>query len=284
MPRMLAFIDGSIYSDSVCDHVIWAAAGNQFDVSLFNVIEGVYHADTPSNLSGNLGAEAKNKLLIELSELDQKRAKLAQRKARLVLDLARERLIEGGIKTVETHLRNGDFVDTVTEFQNNSDIIIIGKRGEAADFAKMHLGSNLERLIRSTNKPVLVAARAFKPIKRILVAFDGGRSSYGAIEYIASNKLYADLECHIVVAGKDGSRGHKQSTHAENLLKKAGIRYSIFFERGEPEKVISDHVEKHNVDLLVMGAYGHSRIRNLMIGSTTTQMIRSCLVPVLLFR
>lgn len=284
MPRMLAFIDGSIYSDSVCDHVIWAAAGNQFDVSLFNVIEGVYHADTPSNLSGNLGAEAKNKLLIELSELDQKRAKLAQRKARLVLDLARERLIEGGIKTVETHLRNGDFVDTVTEFQDNSDIIIIGKRGEAADFAKMHLGSNLERLIRSTNKPVLVAARAFKPIKRILVAFDGGRSSYGAIEYIASNKLYADLECHIVVAGKDGSRGHKQSTHAENLLKKAGIRYSIFFERGEPEKVISDHVEKHNVDLLVMGAYGHSRIRNLMIGSTTTQMIRSCLVPVLLFR
>ncbi|MEC7190861.1 MAG: universal stress protein, partial [Pseudomonadota bacterium] len=50
------------------------------------------------------------------------------------------------------------------------------------------------------------------------------------------------------------------------------------------EKVISDHVEQYNIDLLVMGAYGHSRIRNLMIGSTTTQMIRSCLVPVLLFR
>ena len=284
MPKMLAFIDGSIYSDSVCDHVIWAAAGDEFDVSLFNVIEGGYTAGGPSNFSGNLGAEAKSKLLVELSELDQKRAKLAQKKARLVLDLARERLVEGGIKNVETHLRNGDFVDTVTEFQDDSDIIIIGKRGEAADFAKMHLGSNLERLIRSTNRPVLVAARAFKPINRILVAFDGGRSSYGAIEYIAANKRYADLECHIVTAGKDGSRGHKQSTHAENVLKKAGISYKVFFERGEPEKVISDHVEQHSIDLLVMGAYGHSRIRNLMIGSTTTQMIRSCLVPVLLFR
>ena len=284
MPKMLAFIDGSIYSDSVCDHVIWAAAGDEFDVSLFNVIEGVYTAGGPSNFSGNLGAEAKSKLLVELSELDQKRAKLAQKKARLVLDLARERLVEGGIKNVETHLRIGDFVDTVTEFQDDSDIIIIGKRGEAADFAKMHLGSNLERLIRSTNRPVLVAARAFKPINRILVAFDGGRSSYGAIEYIAANKRYADLECHIVIAGKDGSRGHKQSTHAENVLKRAGISYKVFFERGEPEKVISDHVEQHSIDLLVMGAYGHSRIRNLMIGSTTTQMIRSCLVPVLLFR
>ena len=284
MSKMLAFIDGSIYSDSVCDHIIWAAAGDQFEVSLFNVIEGTHNADAPSNLSGNLGAEAKNKLLIELSELDQRRSKLAQKKARLVLDLAKEKLIEGGIKTVETHLRNGDFVDTVTKFQDHSDIIIVGKRGEAADFAKMHLGSNLERLIRSTNRPVLVAARAFKEIKRILVAFDGGRSSYGAIEYISSNKLYSELECHIVVAGKNGSRGQTQSVHATNLLKKAGIKYEVFFERGEPESVISSHVEQHSIDLLVMGAYGHSRIRNLMIGSTTTQMIRSCLVPVLLFR
>ena len=39
MRKMLAFIDGSIYNDSVCDHVIWAAAGDQSDVSLFNVIE-----------------------------------------------------------------------------------------------------------------------------------------------------------------------------------------------------------------------------------------------------
>ena len=69
MPKMLAFIDGSIYSDSVCDHVIWAAAGDGFDVSLFNVIEGIYNADAPPNFSGNLGAEAKNRLLAELSEL-----------------------------------------------------------------------------------------------------------------------------------------------------------------------------------------------------------------------
>ncbi len=32
------------------------------------------------------------------------------------------------------------------------------------------------------------------------------------------------------------------------------------------------------------GAYGHSRIRNLIIGSTTTEMIRSCKIPIVLFR
>ena len=284
MRKMIAFIDGSIYSDSVCDHVIWAAAGDQSDVSIFNVIEGAHDIDVPSNFSGSLDADAKNKLLAELSELDQQRAKFSQKKGRLVLDLARERLTEGGLKKVKTHLRNGDFVTTVTEYQDNSDLIVIGKRGEAADFAKLHLGSNLERLIRSTNKPVLVAARFFKPIKKILVAFDGGRSSYGAIDFIASNTPYSRLECHIVIAGEERGRGHKQVIHAENLLKKAAMDYRISQECGEPEKVITDYVEKHSVDLLVMGAYGHSRIRNLIIGSTTTQMIRSCLVPVLLFR
>ena len=284
MPKMLAFIDGSIYSESVCDHVIWAASRGQSEISLFNIIEGVSSVDTPSNLSGNLGAEARNSLLLELSELDQKRAKLAQKKGRLVLDLAKERLVSRGLEHVETHLRTGDFVDTVSEFQNNANLIVIGKRGEAADFAKLHIGSNLERLIRSTNKPVLVAARSFRPINRILVAFDGGRSSFGAIEYLSSNKLYRHLECHIVIAGREGNRGQKKLKSAETLLKKVGINYQVFFGRGEPEKVISSHVENENIDLLVMGAYGHSRIRNLIIGSTTTQMIRYCRVPVLLFR
>jgi nucleotide-binding universal stress UspA family protein len=53
---------------------------------------------------------------------------------------------------------------------------------------------------------------------------------------------------------------------------------------GQPEIVISNTVASAGFDLLVMGAYGHSRIRSLIVGSTTTEMVRSCLVPVVLFR
>ncbi len=53
---------------------------------------------------------------------------------------------------------------------------------------------------------------------------------------------------------------------------------------GAPAKAIAEIVERESMNLLVMGAYGHSRIRTLIIGSTTTEMIRSCRVPVLLFR
>ena len=48
--------------------------------------------------------------------------------------------------------------------------------------------------------------------------------------------------------------------------------------------MITEYVDRTAVDLLVMGAYGHSQIRNLIIGSTTTAMVRGCKVPVLMIR
>ena len=53
---------------------------------------------------------------------------------------------------------------------------------------------------------------------------------------------------------------------------------------GVPEKVIAETVRQRGINLLVMGAYGHSRIRQFIVGSTTTTMVRTCLVPVLMFR
>jgi nucleotide-binding universal stress UspA family protein len=48
--------------------------------------------------------------------------------------------------------------------------------------------------------------------------------------------------------------------------------------------VIAEQVAARSIDLLVMGAYGHSRIRNLIVGSTTTQVVRNCQIAVLLLR
>jgi nucleotide-binding universal stress UspA family protein len=48
--------------------------------------------------------------------------------------------------------------------------------------------------------------------------------------------------------------------------------------------VIGNRVELGGIDLLVMGAYGHSRIRSLIVGSTTAAMARRCRIPVLMFR
>ena len=53
---------------------------------------------------------------------------------------------------------------------------------------------------------------------------------------------------------------------------------------GDTEDLISEYVDNNNIHFLIMGAYGHNRIRHLVIGSTTAQMLRRCQIPVLLFR
>ena len=53
---------------------------------------------------------------------------------------------------------------------------------------------------------------------------------------------------------------------------------------GEPERAIAAYVAAAGIGLLVMGAYGHSRVRALLIGSTTTALLRACRIPVLVFR
>jgi len=161
---------------------------------------------------------------------------------------------------------------------------VIGKRGEAADFATGHLGSNLERITRSSAVPVFVAARAFRPITRVLLAFDGGASALKAVETIARSPLFQGLAVQVVTVGADSEAARAGLAQAKATLAAAGISAETTILPGTPEAVLGTLVAQGGVDLLVMGAYGHSRIRSLIIGSTTAAMLRACKVPVVLVR
>jgi len=284
MAKLIALVDGSVYSESVCDHAAWIAGRTGADIELLHVLGRRETASAPANLSGNITLGARTALLEELSALDEQRAKLAQKRGRAILEDAEARLAADGITGVTSKLRIGDVVETVAELEAEAAMIVVGKRGEAADFARLHLGSNLERVIRSSHKPVFVAARAFKPIERFLIAYDGGTSAMKAVDHIARSDLFAGLECRLITAGADSPENRKRLDDAKALLEAGGYRVDAGILPGQPETVIAQAVESEGIDMLVMGAYGHSRIRSLIIGSTTTEMIRSCKVPVALFR
>ena len=238
---IIALVDGSIYSHSVCELAAWAAVRAEAAVEVLHVL-GRRDAAESGDLSGSIRLGARSALLEELAELDAQRAKLVAQRGRAILEDARTVLAGAGVGAISARLRHGDLLEAFTGLDRTAEMVVIGKRGEAADFAKGHLGSNLERIVRATRHPVMVAARAFRPINRILIAFDGGASSQRVVD------------------------------HDIKVLP------------GHPEAVLGGLVDKEGYDLLVMGAYGHSRIRSLIIGSTTTEMIRSCKVPVVLIR
>lgn len=105
-----------------------------------------------------------------------------------------------------------------------------------------------------------------------------------AVDAVSRAPLFAGLAIDLVTAGRDDPATLKRLEAAAAQLRGGGHAVEALIEPGPSDKAIAAVVERVGIDFLVMGAYGHSRIRSLVIGSTTTEMIRSCKVPVLLFR
>jgi len=282
MPKLIACIDGSVYTNSVADHAAWAAERLGASVELLQVL-GRREVQSEDR-SGRIGIAARRRLLEQLAELDAERARVMHEKGWLELDEARQKIMSMGVSDVSTVLRHGDLLETLAEREETADLVIVGKRGEAADFAKLHLGSNLERILRSSQRPVLVTSRAFRPIQRFMIAFDGRSSALKAVDAVSRSPLFKGLEGTLVTVGGDSADMRRKLEAAANQLHGGGLQVTQRIEAGEPEEVIPRLVEDGAIDLLVMGAYGHSRLRTLVIGSTTSEMIRACRVPILVFR
>lgn len=283
--NILACTDGSIYSNSVYDHAAWASRQMEnASVHVLHMLNPHHEEPAKLNYSGSMGVGARTALLNELVELESARAKIAQKRGQAILEDAAKHLEEAGISEVIADQWHGKLSDEISKYERDADLVVIGKRGNNADFETGHLGSNLERVVRSCKHPVLVTSRAFSPMNNFVLAFDGGASANKAVEYAASQPLLKGMHAYLLYVGSGNTKIEAALAEAKQQLETAGFEATIEQRDGEPEEVIGEVVEQDHIDMLVMGAYGHSSIRQLIVGSTTTEMIRTVKIPVLLFR
>jgi nucleotide-binding universal stress UspA family protein len=283
MDKILTLLDGSAYSESVCHHTAWIAQKLGAGVEAMHVL-GRREGATSTDLSGALKLGARSELLKELAELDAQRAKVAQAKGHALLEDAKQILEKDGVPVVNLRLRKGDLLNAVRELEGDIRAITIGKRGEGADFASGHLGSNLERIVRTSKVPVFVASREFRPISKVLLAYDGSASAKVAVDRMAASPVFVGLDITVLCIGPDQDHAQAIANDATTKLRSSKLNAAARTASGAPEGVLQELAAAEGFDLLVMGAYGHSRVRHLIIGSTTTAMIQSVKIPVLLYR
>jgi nucleotide-binding universal stress UspA family protein len=283
MKRLLVCADGSSYSQSCCRYAAWfarrAGAG----------VEGVYVSDVwkyetsfLTDLGGSMGIQPYHAMLSQLEGLEEQ-------KSQLIEVALREQLRQEGItEGVAFHHRTGSVVDAVVDFEdgpNGVSWVMMGKRGENAQVETEHLGSTVERLVRASTKPCIVTPQAYAPVQRLLLAYDGSPSANKALHWLVQAEAFKDLALHVVsVGGPEGNAAGEQIKEAEALLRTGGWKPTCQLLTGEAGEAIGDYLAQQSIDFLVMGAYGHGAIRRLIIGSTTTDLIRRAKVPVMLFR
>jgi nucleotide-binding universal stress UspA family protein len=287
MKRILLCTDGSVFSQSSYQYGAWFATRLEAKVDVLYVSDARSQATTEAaNLSGSIGVDASDVLLNQLVALEYEKAKLNHQRAKLILQDAEEALTRGGVEAVQVMHKTGFLVDYLPELEPEVDLIILGKRGETAEFASGHLGANLERIVRASNKPCLVTSHQFQPIKRFLLAYDGSKSSQKLLQFLTAFTAFTGLELHIITVANsvEDATANARVEEAKQQARRGRFEPICCLTEGNPESAIAEYIKEQNISLLLMGAYGHSRIRHLVIGSTTAQILRSSNIPVLVFR
>ena len=177
----------------------------------------------------------------------------------------------------------GRLGETIIEREEDARVVVIGKRGAGHEFANDHIGSKIERVVRASVKPVLIASRQYTEPQSLIFAYDAGPAAERALERLIVSPIFEDLPVHVVMADTE-SAAHREALELAATRLRGGRPVEMTLQKGRPEAVISAVVDRTPNAMLVMGAYGHSPIRTLIVGSTTTTMIRTVRIPVLLVR
>ena len=282
--KVLACVDQSSYAHHVTDYAAWAARRIGTGRELLHIIDRSETLPSGEDHSGAIGIDARENLLSKLTSEDETRMREMRELGRVFLGGLRERAQAAGAPEVDVRQRYGGLVDTLHEQEDGVQLIVLGRRGRSAEATSRDLGRNVESVVRALQRPILTVTDDFSEPKKVMLAFDGSAVTRRGVEMIAGSSLFPGLPILLLMSGKISADGSGKLAWAENTLKQAGYEVTASMVPGDAESVIASTVQKEAIDLLVMGAFGHSPLRSLFFGSKTADLLRSSSIPTLLLR
>ena len=282
--KVMACVDQSHFADFVTDAAAWAARRMDAPLELLHILDREEEVAIGRDHSGAIGVNAQQNLLTELADRDESRSKENRERGREFLNTLRERALGLGVAAPDVRQRYGDLEETLVGAEGHVRLFVLGRRGESAETTQRDLGRNVERMVRSLSKPILAVTDQFTEPKRVLIAFDGGIMTRRGVEMVARSPLFRGLPVHVLMSGKPRRDSEKQLDWARTKLEEGDFEVTSSLIPGDTERVIARYVQEQGIDMLLMGAYGHSPLRSLFFGSKTTDLLRSAKVPTLLLR
>jgi len=275
---ILVCIDGSPYSDTASQYGIHLA--KSLDARLLGLhvldarmLEGPLMAD----ISGWIGAQPYGSQVQQFREL-------MEQKGEAVINAFKDRCAQADIKG-ETQVETGLPVKIILREEAKAELVIMGQKGVHAGFLEDMTGSTVERVVRESAQPCLVTPGEFKPITKILAAYDGSGHSGEALQ--EATELALALKKPLIVltvSEDDDENAEKIQKDGEALVAAHQCEAESMLIKGKSASVILETAYREDCDLIVVGAYGHSRIREMILGSTTTHIITRSRIPVMLVR
>ena len=276
--EILVPTDGSDYSKTALEYGIYIAG--RLDARLtglhvvdIKVLQGPVLNDICSAASLSPGPE-----FFSVVE------KALEARADSILREFRERCEKQGL-TSDVKRVTGIIDEEIVREGQGADLILLAQRGEHYPLSRsVLLGSTAEAVVRKAGRPVLVTPATFVEIESMAVAFDGSPPAERALKIAAelSDKTHWPLT--ILIVTDQAKLSADLSAKAESTLEDYLIDRDTIVLGGKEEKEILHFIDEGAVELMLMGTHGHSRFKELLLGSTTSHVVRKSRIPVLLTR
>ena len=270
--------DGSDYGKTAIDYGTYIAKKLAAQLIGLHVVDvGLMQGPVFSDISGSIGLPPYQEFLPVIE------AGLNER-AEAILKAFRERC-EAAELYPEARKAIGIIDEIIIEEGKKTDWILLAQRGEHFHLTKGSiLGSTAELVVRKSGKPVMVTPATYQDIESMALAYDGSPPADTALKLAVSLSEKAAWPLTIICITGDQAVADKLHKKIEDYLEPFQIDCETIMIRGQEDREIMKFIREGSVELLVMGAYGHNRLRELLVGSTTSDVIRKSKIPVLLTR
>lgn len=283
MNKIITCIDGSAITSAVTEAGKWAAKKLNKPLCFLHIIEKSQQHGA-DDYTGAIGLGAQSALLEEMTRLDEQKSKLALTLGNDLLDSVAEDAATYGIETVETMQRHGDIVEELMALEQLTRLIVIGRKGAGHAHEFKALGSHIETLLRKATQPIFIVPEAFSPPKSFMIAYDGRESADRTLQKVLDGGLLHGIDCHLVAVKNNEVMLKEKFDTAKNKLIERGLNVIPALLEGNINEELTRYQQEQNIELIVMGAFGHSRLRQFFVGSNTLKMLENTQVPLIIMR
>ena len=275
---ILLAVDGSAYTEFVLNYGIDFARRCNAQLRVLTVVDIRFFEWAVA-----IGVEGFAPI-IPSTTYQEESQRLLNEKADKLLERAGE-ILKGANQKFDLLKESGSPVEVICEKSRLSDMIIMGARGEFERWSDKMLGATLEAVTRLSIKPVFVVRKTYRPIQKILLAYDGSMNSNRALPW--AGYVSECFQVPITIVNVNDSPEEAQAILKEACEYLGSYKIpkieTVRKEGDQPDRIVETCKEVH-ADVIIMGSYGHSRIREAILGSTTVQVMRKSPVPILMVK
>lgn len=289
-PTFLVPVDFTEITNPLLRTVKLIAEPHQAHIKLLHVVSPVLYFPYPESF----GMSTIDLSL--LAELQEKRKEEAREKLRALLEFLKP-------LDVEVQVEVGDPAEVVLEKEELCDLVFMGSHKKGL-VERILVGSTTEKVVKYSRKPIFILkGKEPQTIKKVLVAYDFSEHAKRALDFAVN--LLKPFSPHILllhveetieiplvehiknaIGEKYREEKLKHLRELQEYLEGIGLKvsYSVLEGKSPVDRIRKFLQENQEFDLVVLGSRGLSSLKRVLLGSTSSALLRSLDIPLLVHR